>query len=157
MKLSSWGINMPFKANLLVLGALLCISVSAPASAQTVYKCGSGRSVTYSEKPCSKRVLDTDQAPIPVKPNPKETDVRRIEQNRILARAMRPRPGESADEFKARRQRARLLATDREECARLDKRMPVEQASMINPDPREVLKAETALGESRKRFSELRC
>jgi hypothetical protein len=35
--------------------------------------------------------------------------------------------------------------------------MPVEQASMKNPDKDEVLKAETALGESRKRFGELRC
>jgi hypothetical protein len=148
---------MPFKANLVVLSALICIGASAPVSAQTIYKCGSGRSVTYSEKPCSRRIVNTDQANIPVKPNPKEVDVRRMEENRVMARSTRPRPGESAEEFKTRRHRARLLATDRDECERLDKRMPVEQASMKNPDREEVLKAETALGESRKRFSELRC
>ena len=64
-----------------------------------------------------------------------------------MARAMHARPGESAEEFKTRRHRARLLATDRDECARLDKRMPVEQASLNNPDRLEVLKAEAALGE----------
>jgi len=148
---------MFFNSSLLVLSTLIWIGASPPVSAQTVYKCASGRSVTYSEKPCSRRMVNTDQARIPVKPNPKEVDVRRIEQNRAMARAMRPLPGESAEQFKTRRQRGRMLATDREECARLDKRMPVETASMKNPDKAEVLKAEAALGESRKRFSELRC
>jgi hypothetical protein len=148
---------MPLKVNLLVLSALFCISACAPASAQTVYKCGSGRSVTYSEKPCSKRIVNTDEAQVPVKRNPKEVDVRRIEQNRLMARAMRPTAGESAEQFEKRRRRARMLATDSAECARLEVRMPVEKASMNNPDKEEVLKVEAALGESRKRFGELRC
>jgi hypothetical protein len=148
---------MPFKPNLWMLSALLCISACAPASAQTVYKCGSRRAVTYTEKPCSKRIVKTDQADVPVRPNPKEVDVRRIEQNRVMARAMRRRAGESAEQFATRRRRARLMPEDREECAGLEKRMPVEQASMNNPDKEEVLKAETALGKSRKQFSALRC
>lgn len=40
---------------------------------------------------------------------------------------------------------------------KLDKRMPVEEVSMNNPDKAEVLKAEAALEKSRKRFGELRC
>ena len=148
---------MPFKSNLWVLSALLCISACAPASAETVYKCGSRKSVTYTERPCSGRIVNTDQAAVPVKPNPKELDVRRIEQNRVMARAMRPRAGESAEQFETRRRRARLMAEDSAECARLEVRMPVEEASMKNPDKAEVFKAETALGQSRKRFSELRC
>lgn len=148
---------MFYNSTLLVLSTLIWIGASAPASAQTVYKCRSGRSVTYSEKPCSRRSVNTDEAPIPAKPNPREVDIRRIEENRVLARVMRPRPGESAEEFRTRRRRARMLTTDREECARLDKRMPVEKARMINPNKEEVLNAEAALGESRKRFSELRC
>jgi hypothetical protein len=148
---------MPFNPNLLVLGALVCIGASLPASAQQVYKCGSRGSVLYTERPCSKRIVNTDQAGVPVKPNPKEVDVRRVEQNRVMARAMRPRAGESAEQFETRRPRARLMAEDRAECARLDTRMPVEKASMNNPDRTEVLSAEAALGESRKRFSELRC
>lgn len=148
---------MPFKPNLWVLSALFCISASSPASAQQVYKCGSRASVTYTEKPCSKRTVNTEQAQVPVKPNPKEVDVRRMEQNRVMARAMRPRAGESAEQFETRRRRARLMQEDRAECARLDTRMPVEEARMINPDKTEVLKAEASLGESRKRFGELRC
>jgi hypothetical protein len=50
-----------------------------------------------------------------------------------------------------------MLEPERDECARLDLRMPVEQASMKNPDAAEVAKAEAALAQSRKRFAELRC
>jgi hypothetical protein len=147
------GIDMPLKLNLLVLGALFCIGGSLPASAQQVYKCGSRKSVTYSEQPCSNRIVNTDQAPVPAKPQ----DVRRKEHNRAMARAMRRMPDESAEQFDTRRRRARLMPEDRAECAMLDKRMPVEQASMNNPDPTEVSKAEAALRQSGKRFSELRC
>jgi hypothetical protein len=142
---------------LLMLSALLCVGAGSPASAQQVYKCWSKGSVVYTERQCSKRVISTDQAAVPVKPNPKEVDVRRMEQNRVMSRAMRARPGESTEQFEKRRRRALLMATDRAECARLDTRMPVEEASMVNPDRAEVQKAEMALAKSRKRFSELRC
>jgi hypothetical protein len=145
---------MAMRTNVLVLGALCCIAAAVPAGAQTVYKCGSGGSVRYTELACSGRVVNTEEAPVP---NPRAADARRIEQNRAAARAMRPVPGESAGQFDTRRRRARLLATDRDECARLDVRMPVEEASMKNPDPAEVLKVQAALEQSRKRFSDLRC
>jgi hypothetical protein len=148
---------MPFHPNPWALGALLCIGACLPASAQTVYKCGSRNSVTYSERPCSRWIVNTDPAGVPVKPNPNEVDVRRMEQNRVMSRAMRPRPGESTEQFEKRRRRALLMATDRAECARLDTRMPVEEASMINPDRAEVQRAEMALAKSKKRFSDLRC
>ena len=136
----------------------MCLGAGSPASAQQqVYKCWSRGSVVYTERPCSKRVLNTDEAPVPVKPNPKEVDIGRIEQNRALARSMRPMAGESTEQFEKRRRRARLLATDRDECARIDTRMPVEEASMKNPDKAEVLKAEAALAASRKRFGQLGC
>jgi len=148
---------MAMKPNLLMLSALLCLGAGSPASAQQVYKCWSKGSVVYTHKPCAGRVVSTDQAPVPVKPNPKEVDIGRLEQNRALARSMRPRAGESAEQFEKRRRRARLLETDRDECARIDTRMPVEEASMNNPDKAEVLKAEAALAGSKKRFSELGC
>jgi hypothetical protein len=144
---------MRFKANLLVLGALYCIGASSPASADQIYRCGSSKSVTYTEKPCSARTVNTDPAAIPVKP----VDVRRKEHNRIMARALRRAPGESDEQFETRRRRARLMREDRDECARIDVRMPVEEASLKNPDKEEVLNAEAALKESRKRFSDLRC
>ena len=149
---------MSFKPNLWVLSALLCISASSPASAQTtVYKCESGGKVTYSEKACRGRIINTADAPVPARPNPKEMDVRRINESQALAQAMQPKADESTAQFEARRRRASLLPEDRDECARLDKRMPVEEGSLNNPDPEEVSKAQEALGKSRKRFGELRC
>lgn len=144
------------KPNLLMLGTFFCIGLS-PASAQQVYKCWSGGSVAYTQVPCSKRPINTDQAPVPVKPNPKGADLQRLEQNRVMARSLRQRPGESAEQFQTRRRRARLLETDRDECARIDTRIPVEEASLTNPDKEEVLKAEAALAVSRKRQLELGC
>jgi hypothetical protein len=143
------------KSNLLILGTLLCVGTSV--GAQQVYKCASQGAVTYSERPCSKRAVNTEQADVPVKPNPKEVDLRRMEQNRVLARSLRQRSGESAEQFETRRRRARMMETDRDECARIDVRMPVEQEQMKNPDSEEVLKAEAALAQSRKRFAELGC
>lgn len=143
------------KPSLFVLSALLCIA--SPTGAQQVYKCWSRGSVVYTQTPCSKRAVGTDQAPVPVKPNPKGVDLRRLEQNRVMARSLRQRPGESAEQFQTRRRRARLLETDRDECARIDTRIPVEAASLTNPDKEEVLKAEAALAVSRKRQRELGC
>ena len=160
LKLSSKGSIMRSEPNRWVLGALgalVWMSASSTVSAQEVHKCRSRGAVTYSQQPCAGRVVSTDQAQVPVKPNPRHLDVRRIEENRVMARTLRRHPGESAEQFEMRRRRARLLAPDRAECARLDKRMPVEQASMNNPDPMEVLRAEAALRASRKRFAQLRC
>jgi hypothetical protein len=147
---------MPMRPVLLAMSALLCIGASTPASAQ-VYKCWSKGSVLYSQQPCSKRAVNTDPADVPVKPNPAQVDRRRAEQNRVMARAMRPLPGESTEQFETRRRRSPLMSADRAECARLDTRMPVEEASLTNPDKAEAMKAEASLGESRKRFSELKC
>lgn len=143
---------MPFKTIVLVLGALCCTGALWPAAAQTVYKCGSAALPTYSDQPCSNHIVNTDEAAVPVRP-----DIRRTERNRLMAQAMRRLPGESAGEFDLRRHRAALPAEDRAECARLDKRMPVEQAGMNNPDKDEAAQFEAALAKSRKRFGELRC
>lgn len=141
------------KANAWVAAAALCVVV-VPAGAQTVYKCGPR---SYSQMPCSKRIVNTADAPVPAKANPSQTDVRRLEANRAVARSLRRLPGESAQAFHTRQRRARLLETDREECARLDTRIPVEQSRLGNPGADEVREAELALAQSRKRFRQLRC
>jgi len=140
---------MSLKPTLVALSALVWIATALPVTAQTVYKCGSRRSVKYSDRPCSSRIVNTDEAPVPVESMPDE--------DRVVARAMHRGPGESAHHFAVRRHRARLLPQDRAECARIDTRMPVEQASMKNADPEEVSKAKAALELSRKRFSQLGC
>jgi len=137
-----------------IAGTMLCIAAT-PASAQMqVYKCGPR---SYSQHPCSTRIVNTDDAPVPRKPNPKDIDVRRVEQNRAVARSLRRLPGETAADFDVRRRRAGMLRTDREECERLDTRLPLEEARMKSPDRQEVLSASGALSASKKRFSELRC
>jgi hypothetical protein len=143
---------MPVKPSLWIVSAALCMGAAWPAGAQSVYKCGPR---SYSQYPCSKRAVNTDDAPVPAKPNAKDVDVRRLEQNRVVARSLRRLPGESAEDFKVRQRRARLLQTDRDECDRLDTRIPVEEARLKNPD--EVREAEAALVQSRKRFKQLRC
>lgn len=148
---------MPFKPNLLVLIALACAGAVPPSAAQTVYKCGSGSAVRYADRPCPGRIVNTADAPVPTKPSPRQVDVRRLKENRILAQSLRRRPGESAQQFEVRRRRAAMLASDRAECARLDTRMPVEEARMDNPDPQEISSAAAALEQSRRRFRELRC
>ena len=148
---------MTIRPILLMVGALLYIGAFPSASAQAVYKCWSRGSVTYSHIPCSKRIVNTDEAPVPAKPNREEVDLRRLEHNQVVARALRPRAGESAEQFETRRRRAGMLPQDRAECERLDVRMPVEEASTKNPDKEAVFKADAVLVESKKRFSELRC
>ncbi|HEY0887460.1 MAG TPA: hypothetical protein VGE20_19345 [Ramlibacter sp.] len=148
---------MPFNPNLLVLIALACAGAASPSAAQTVFKCGSGSAVKYSDRPCSGRIVNTADAPVPARPNPRQVDLRRLKENRILAQSLRRRPGETAPQFELRRRRAAMLASDRAECARLDTRIPVEQARMDNPDPHEVSSAAAALEQSRRRFRELRC
>jgi hypothetical protein len=140
-----------------VLGALLFAATPFPASAQQVYKCWSKGRVVYGEKPCSKRTVNTDEATLPVKPNPKEVDVQRIEHNRVAARSLRRRDGESEEQFEVRRHRARMMETDRDECARIDARMPVEQQRMKSPDKDEIAQGEAGLLASRKRFAQLGC
>lgn len=144
---------MLFKASAWVASAALWVAAS-PLGAQPVYKCGPR---SYSQLPCAKRPMNTSDAPVPVQPNPREVDIRRLEENRVLARSLRRLPGESVEAFRTRQRRTRLLQTDREECERLDKRMPVEEARMKSPDQEEVRLAEDALVQSRKRFKQLRC
>ncbi len=148
---------MSFKPGLWVLGALWGLSASLPASAQAIYKCGSRKAPTYTERACSGRIYHAGSAALQAQRDEKQVDSRRAERNRVMARSLRPRAGESPAQFETRRRRAQLMAQDRDECDRLDVRMPVEQASMVNPDPVQVRKAETALGQSRKRFSQLHC
>ena len=157
MKLSSFWATMSSKPIFLVLIALACASAVSPAATQTVYKCGSGRAVKYADRPCPGRIVDTADAPVPAKPTPRSVDAQRLKENRILAQSLRRRPGESAQQFEIRRRRAAMLASDRAECARLDTRMPVEAASLDNPDPAEVSRAAAALEHSRKRFGALGC
>ena len=133
------------KPILWIAGTMLCIAAAAASAQMQVYKCGPR---SYSQHPCSKRTVNTADAPVLRKS---------AEQNRVLARSARRLPGETLADFQVRRHRAGLLRTDREECERLDSRIPLEQARMKSPDQQEVLDASGALNATNKRFAELRC
>ncbi len=114
----------------------------AQAQAQAVYKCDRR---TYSEQPCSTRIVRTYEAPAPPGPRPANMVARRL-------------PGETVAEFNTRRHRAALSESDRDECARLDKRIPVEQERLKKGTQEDdVDDAQSSLSESRKRFRQLRC
>lgn len=134
-----------------ILTLVVC-AASASASAQAVYKCGRSGARTYSDHPCSNRVLDTSDAPVPVSRTP-----HRVDEDRALARSLHRRHGETAAQFAARRHRTGLPAADRAECSRLDRRIPVEQARMKLPDAAEISAGAAAFDEARQRFAKLGC
>jgi hypothetical protein len=123
-----------------------------PPAAQPVYKCGRSAEPTYSDRPCSHRVVDTTEAPVPAGQSPTW-----VEQQRVVARSLRRMRGESAAHFAARRRRAAMPESDREECERLDTRIPVEQARTTMPEPAEASAGQAALRAARRRFARLRC
>lgn len=137
-------------------GACWALVASPGAGAQDVYRCA-GRTPVYSQQPCEGRLVDTREAPVPARTNPREQDLRRMEQNRLLAQGLRQHPGETVAQFEVRQRRARMLTADREECERLAKRIPVERARMNSADSEIVENAQAALKLSRQRYGEMRC
>jgi hypothetical protein len=126
-----------------MLVPVFLMAIAGAAQAQAVYKCN-WRS--YSEQPCSDRVVRTYEAPVE----------RRVGKPRdVVAHRL---PGESADELATRKRRVNLPGSDRDECARLDKKIPFEQQRIRNSvHQEEIDEAQQSLGESRKRFRQLRC
>ena len=130
--------NVTFVFAAIVLGAM-----GAGAQAQAVYKCD-WRS--YSEQPCSQRIVRTYDAPV-------ESTGRKPHD--VVAHRL---PGETSPQLAVRKRRIGLNASDRDECARLDKKMPFEQERIRNsPHQDEIDEAQDSLGEARKRFNQLRC
>ena len=66
-------------------------------------------------------------------------------------------PGETVAEFNLRKRRSHLKETDRDECARLDKRIPFEQERAQSSVEDEVDSAQVALDTSRRRFKKIGC
>jgi hypothetical protein len=124
-----------------MMAALVLMAAAGAVGAQTVYKCRDGM---YSDQNCTSRVVRTYDAPVTVPAKPREGVSRQL-------------PGETVAEFNVRKRRAHLKETDRDECARLDKRIPFEQERTKTNNEDEVDEAQAALDISRRRFRKLGC
>jgi hypothetical protein len=121
----------------LVLGAM----AGAVGAQEAVYKCGSG---VYSDHACSSRIVRTYDAPVPTP-------------RKVRDGVSRQLPGETVAEYTVRKHRAHMKETDRDECARLDKRIPFEQERAKSTNEEEIDDAQQALDISRRRFRTLGC
>jgi len=110
---------------------------------QPVYKCSDS---SYSQAPCSSRIVRTYEAPV---------DLPQSHPRDIVAHRL---PGETDQELALRRRRSHLSESDRDECARLDKKIPFDQ-ERVKPgaSPEDAEQAQESLSQSRKRFSKLHC
>lgn len=136
----------------LFVAALICLAAPVPAGAQPVYRCGSAAAPAYSDRACSRRTVNTDDAPVAPAQTPEWTD-----QRRALARSMHRMRGESDQHFAVRRRRAVLAGPDRAECARLDKRIELEAARSNSADAQEAAQGVAGLQQARGRFARLGC
>ena len=91
--------------------AIAAVSIGAlspDAQAQAAYKCDWH---SYSEQPCSTRIVRTYDA---------AADAPRSKTAEVVAHRL---PGETSQELALRRHRIALSGSDRDECARLDKKI----------------------------------
>ena len=125
-----------------MMAALVLTAMAGAAGAQTtVYKC---KDASYSDQNCASRVVRSYDAPVHTAPRAREGVSRQL-------------PGETVAEFNVRKRRAHMKETDRDECARLAKRIPFEQERAKTYNEDEVDDAQAALVISRRRFAKLGC
>ena len=131
------------------------------AGAQTVYKCQSDNAIVYSHEPClGAAVVDTRPTEGMDKSSGqsrKGADVRKSETNKATAKAMEPLLGETAEQLEKRHRRFKLTVEARQECAKLDGVLTVQETEARSTGKAAAPNAEQRLLESRKRFRELRC
>ena len=132
------------KKVLLFAAAITAGMLWGKVQAQPVYKCN-GR--TYSEQPCSARVVRSYAVP--------PGQQRERKEGEVVAHRL---PGETSAEMAVRKRRVHLADGDRDECARLDKKIPFEFERIVHStQPAEADAARAELGQAKKRFSQLHC
>lgn len=141
------------RKTLLPIAALML--TAGPLCAQTVYRCESGKSVTYSHEPCvGGKAVDVT----PTQGMDTWSGVRRrslemqIRESRILMdKALQPLTGMTSSQMDTQRRRYQLPASDKPECSRLDDGLVGASAA---PKSQEV---DEQLFQFRRRYRELRC
>lgn len=140
---------------------IVCLTASAVAQAQSVYRCETQGCIGYSHEPCvGAKVIDTT----PTHGLDKSTgasrkghDVRREELKRTLNEAMRPLTGMSHEQTKVFERRFKLPASVQAECKLLDMRLPDQERTVRNSAQAVRAEAEVRLFLSRRQFRELGC
>lgn len=100
----------------------------SPSPSREVFKCEEGGKVVYSDNPClgARRVLVEPSRGLDSKSGKKRTgtDVRKENLNAQTAEALSPVFNETAQQRAVRHRRAKLAASAKSECNRLDVRIP---------------------------------
>jgi len=116
-----------------ILVAVAALCFAGGASGQPVYKCKAKGTVVCSHEPClGAEVVDT--TPTEGLDNSggtsrKGADVRRTEQSKQMAEALRPILGETSEQYEKRHRRSKLVPQERLECAMLDERLAKQPAT----------------------------
>lgn len=139
-----------------VTRAMTAVVFCAAAQAQPVYKCQSQGKTIYSHEPClGAAVVDTTPTQGLDKSSGtsrKGADVQRNEHNKAMAEALKPLFNETPEQRNTRHRRAKLPASEQQECHALDGRLPGQENAAKSG-------GQTAIDllASRKRYRDLRC
>ena len=141
--------------------AVILAGVFGCAHAQTVYRCETNGSVSYSHAPClGATVVDTT----PTEGLDTSSGVRRVgrdvQRERIkksINEAWQPWTGMTHEEAKDHQRRLKLPASVKLECQWLDHRLPAQEAAAKNADAQGREKAEAELFLGRSRYRNLGC
>jgi hypothetical protein len=130
-------------------------------AAQTVYKCESKGTVSYSHEPClGASVVDTTPTQGLDKSSGqsrKGADVRGAEYDKAMAEALKPLFNETPKQRATRMRRHKLPLEERLECENLDGRLLKLESQTRSADRAATVQAESNLFINRKRYRELRC
>lgn len=151
--------NGRFHWSFALLG-LLCFGFYAHAQ-KPVYRCETAGKVSYSDAPCV-GAKEIDATPTQgmdkmTGTSRKGADVRRDEHNAVMADALKPLTGMSADQYRVYKHRFKLSPGDKAECARLDTHLPELKQRAATALSSEKARADVELYKARKQFNDLNC
>ena len=151
--------NRLFHWSFALLG-LLSFGFHAHAQ-KPVYRCETAGKVSYSDEPCV-GAKEIDATPTQgmdkmTGASRKGADVRRDEHNAVMADALKPLTGMSADQYRVYKHRFKLSPKDKAECARLDTNLPELKQRAATALSSEKALAEVELYKARKQLNDLNC
>lgn len=146
---------------LLISATAIAQTGTLPAPSRTVYKCEAKGRVVYSDSPCvGAEVIDVTPTRGLNKSSGRErvgADVQRERHRELMAEALRPLTGKSAEEMQVLGQRQKLAPALRAECVELDGAIARGEASEQSATGGGKRAVQRDLFESRRRHREIGC